>query len=266
MAIISSYLASGVSVSESKLSIDKLWGQEYHIIYSYLNNLLPEKNTLKITYNLCEAALLIVPYNKKITQMLIYIRDNVGTLKNLSEDEIIEILLKQIKFKESLKKIIPEILRQVDSRIQTFSKYKENYEFYKYLIDVLAIFKNGMEERLINNLTYRDTFDSRFLDYHSNILYSPILVFADKQKTMLGEPSAKFVNSIAYFSGVLKIFHQAYFREIKQCPFFEEHSICAVSKGSECETNALSVYGLEKYKGCLMQNSLNIIGIRKDGR
>lgn len=266
MAIVSSYLASGLSLDESKKSIDKLWGHEYHIVYSYLHNLFPDKDTLKMTYYLCESALLIVPYNKRITQMLIYIRDNISDFKNKSENEIIQALLEHIEFKKSLEKIIPEILRQVESRIHTFSKYKENYEFYKYLLDVLDIFKRGMEERLKNNHTYRDNFNSEFLNYYSKILHSPILVFADKQKTMLGEPSEKFVNSMAYFSGVLKIFHTAYFRNISKCPFCEEYSICQVVKGTECETNALSVYGDEKYNGCIMQNSLNIIGIRKEGR
>jgi hypothetical protein len=114
--------------------------------------------------------------------------------------------------------------------------------------------------------TYRDKIKSDFLNYYSKKIYSPILVFGDKQKTMLGEPSDSFVNSIASFSGVLKIFHLAYFQEIRKCPFDEEFSICTVDKGTECEHAALEVHGKDKYKGCLMNNALNIIGIRKENR
>jgi len=266
MAIVGSYLSSGLTIEESKQTIDKYWGPQYHIIYSFLNNLFPDKNCLKLTYNICESSLLIVPYNKTISKILIYLKDNLESLKLESEDEIIKRILHHIHFVDSLNIIITKALEQLDSRVQTFKKYKENYEFYNYLLDILAIFKIGLAERLKIKHSYRDHLDSEFLNYFSKKIYSPILVFADKQKTMLGDPEEDFVNSIAYFNGVLKIFHTAYFQEIQKCPFFEEYSICTFNKGTECETSALEVYSKEKYSGCLMTNALNIIGIRKKNR
>lgn len=266
MAIVGSYLASGLTMEESRNTIAQIWGAQYHIVYSFLNNLFPDKNCLKLTYIICESALLIVPYNKVISKILIYLKDNIGDLKSESEDEIIQRFLEHIDFKSSLEKLIPSMLQQLESRVQTFNKYKDNYEFYKFLLDILEIFKKGLEERLKKQHTYRDKLNSEFLNYYSEIIYSPILVFADKQKSMLGDPSDSFVNSIASFSGILKIFHMAYFQDIRKCPFCEEFSICTVDKGTECEQSALDVYGKEKYIGCLMNNALNIIGIKKEER
>lgn len=266
MAIVGSYLSSGLPIEESKQSIDIFWGPQYHIIYSFLNNLFPEKNCFKLTYIICESSLLIVPYNKIISRVLIFLRDNTDELKMENEDLIIDKILTHIDFDISLNKIIPNLLEQLNSRILTFNKYKENYEFFKYLLDILTIFKKGLNERLKVNHTYRDELNSEFLNYYSKIIYSPILVFADNQKTMLGEPSNDFVNSIASFHGIMKIFHLAYFGKINKCPFCEEYSICKVEKGLECENNSLEVYKIKKYKGCLMSNAINIIGIRRENR
>ena len=266
MAIVGSYLSSGLSVEDSKKTIDQIWGAQYHIVYSFLNNLFPAKNTLKLTYFICESSLLIVPYNKTISKILIYIKTNLDSFASLNEEEIIDKILHLIDFENSLNKLVPAMLEQLESRIATLSKYKENYEFYKYLLVVLEIFKNGFKERLTIRHTYKDEFTSSFLNSFADKIYSPILVFADKQKTMLGNPETDFVNSIAYFNGVLKVFHHAYFKEICKCPFAEEYSICTVEKGIECQTSCLDVYNKEKYKGCLMNNALNIIGIRKNGR
>lgn len=266
MAIVGSYLSSGLSIEVSKQSIEGFWGPQYHIIYSFLNNLFPDKNCFKLTYIICESSLLIVPYNKIISKILVFLKDNINKLKIENEDLILDKIFTHINFNNLLNKIIPNLLDQLNSRILTFRKYKENYEFYKYLLDVLTIFKNGLKERLIKNHTYRDELNSEFLDYYSKIIYSPILVFADNQKSMLGEPSDDFVNSIASFHGILKIFHLAYFEEINKCPFCEEFSICKLEKGIECENNSTEVYNIEKYKGCLMSNALNIIGIKRENR
>lgn len=266
MAIVGSYLSSGMSIEESKQSIDKLFGPKYHIIYSFLNNLFPEKNCLKLTYVICESSLLILPYNRTISKILQFLQVNASVLQIKAEDEILSKALEHINFEKSLTKLIPKILEQIETRVQIFNKHKQEYEFYKYVLDVLSIFKNGLSERLINMHTYRNKFDSDFLNFFSKKIYSPIIVFSDKQKTMLGEPTENFVNSIASLSGVLKIFHLAYFNEIKRCPLNEDFSICTVAKGMECDLAALDVHGKHRYKGCLMNNALNIIGIRKEGR
>ena len=83
---------------------------------------------------------------------------------------------------------------------------------------------------------------------------------------MLGEQTEDFVNSIAYFSGVLSVFHHTYFKELKQCLFADDNSLCSHKKGQECQNSALDIYGNTQYEGCLLYNSLNIIGLKKAER
>ncbi len=265
MAIVASYLSSGLSLDEAKKTISK-WGIEYHIIYSFLNNIFPNKNCFKLTYIISEISLLIPPYTKIIADILMYLSSYIERFDKLNEDEIIGDIKKKVKFDIALPIILKETNNQLDERILTFTKYEKQYEFYIYLKEVLNLFKRGLAERATSSFTYRDNFDSSFLDYYGKIINSPILIFSDEKKTMLGELSDEFINSIAIFSGVLTVFLQTYFNKINKCPFVSNNSLCAHTKGNECLTNPFSIYVKEEYRGCLFYNSLNIIGLKKPGR
>lgn len=266
MAIVASYLSSGLTHEEAKQTISTNWGPQYHIIYSFLNNLFPDKNCFKLTYIISEISLLIVPYNDKISFLLKHLTDNKSRFENLTEDEIIEDIKTTINFDKELTIVIRETLKLLEERILTFSKYENQYEFFIYLNEILMLFKSGLSERAINPLTYRDTFDNSFLNYYAQIIKSPILVFSDNKKTMLGNPTDEFINSIAMVSGVLTVFHTTYFKQLKKCPFSSDHSLCSLTKGTECNSDPLAIYGKEEYKGCLLHNSLNILGLKKEGR
>lgn len=266
MAIVASYLSSGLTLDEVKQTINTNWGPQYHIIYSFLNNLFPEINCCKLTYIFSEISLLIVPYNKTISRILKQLSVNKTQLEKLDEEQIIEYIKLAIKFEESLKLTLRESNIQLENRITTFSKYEKQYEFYIYLKEILNLFKHGLTERGKKNYTYRDNFDSSFLNYYTEIISSPILVFSDNKKTILGNPTEDFKNAIVMVSGVLTVFHYTYFNKLTKCPFVSNYSLCALDKGEECNSNPLSIYGKEKYKGCLLHNSLNIIGLKKEDR
>ncbi len=266
MAIVASYLSSGLTHEEAKQTISTLWGPQYHIIYSFLNNLFPDKNCFKLTYIISEISLLIVPYNKVVSVILKHLTDYKSKFESLTEDEIIEDIKTTIQFDKVLTIVIRETLKQLEARILTFAKYEKQYEFFIYLKEILSLFKNGLSERAQNPFTYRDNFDSSFLNYYAQIIKSPILVFSDNKKTMLGDPTEEFVNSIAMVSGVLTVFHTTYFSQLKKCPFSSDHSLCSLTKGTECNSDPLAIYGKEEYKGCLLYNSFNILGLKKEGR
>ena len=266
MAIVASYLASGLTLEETRKTISSIWGPQYHVIYSFTASLFPNKNCLKITYLICEVSLLIPPYNKKVVDILKFLNDQQLTFNNNTEAEINEAILTYINFNKALDGLMVNINRQLESRILTFGKYKDQYEFYKFLIVVLNLFKVGFAKRVAAKHTYCDRMDLNFLNAYALDMFSPILIFADGQKSMLGNPPDDFINSIASFHGILKIFHQSYYAKIQKCPFFETHSICNVSKGTECENDATSIYGRPEYAGCIMDNALNVIGIKKLGR
>jgi hypothetical protein len=266
MAIVASYLSSGLSLEEAKQTISTAWGPQYHIIYSFLNNLFPDKNCFKLTYIISEISLLIVPYNKIVSVILKHLTDNKSKLDSLTEDQIIDDIKIVIHFDKALAIVIRETLKQLEARILTFAKYEKQYEFFIYLKKILTLFKSGLSERAKNPFTYRDNFDSSFLNDYAQIIKSPILVFSDNKKTMLGDPPEEFVNSIAMVSGVLTVFRATYFNQLTKCPFSSDHSLCSLTKGVECNSAPLSIYGKEEYKGCLLHNSLNIIGLKKEGR
>jgi hypothetical protein len=266
MAIVASYLSSGLTLDEAKQTISTHWGPQYHIIYSFLNNLFPDKNCFKLTYIISEISLLIVPYNKIVSVILKHLTANKSKLEKLDEDQIIEDIKDAIQFKKSLAIVLRETSKQLEARIITFAKYEKRYEFFIYLKEILTLFKNGLAERAKNPFTYRDNFDSSFLNYYAEIIKSPILVFSDSKKTMLGDPTDDFVNSIAMVSGVLTVFHTTYFSNLTKCPFASDHSLCSLPKGVECNSDPLAIYGKEEYKGCLLHNSLNILGLKKEGR
>ncbi|MBS1773444.1 MAG: hypothetical protein JST82_11350 [Bacteroidetes bacterium] len=266
MAIVASYKASGLDNEEAKGSIDKLWGKEYHAIYSYINSLFPDKDTLKLTYYFCEMSLLVPPCNKTLHTILEYLRSQQQNLISKTEDEIINNVKHHINFDRALAITLKIANQQLESRIATFSKYEQQYQFYIYLKDVLELFRLGFQERAKSVFTYHEQFDSSFLNHYSAIIKSPVLIFSDKKKTMLGEQTEDFVNSIAYFSGVLSVFHHTYFKELKQCLFADDNSLCSHKKGQECQNSALDIYGNKQYEGCLLYNSLNIIGLKKAER
>jgi hypothetical protein len=266
MAIVASYLSSGLSLEEAKQTISTAWGPQYHIIYSFLNNLFPEKNCFKLTYIISEISLLIAPYNKIVSVILKHLTDNKSKLDSLTEDQIIDDIKTVIQFDKALAIVIRKTLRQLEERILTFARYEKQYEFFIYLKEILTLFKSGLSERTKNPFTYRDNFDSSFLNDYAQIIKSPILVFSDNKKTMLGDPTEEFINSIAIVSGVLTVFYTTYFNQLTKCPFSSDHSLCSLTKGVECNSDPLSIYGKEKYKGCLLHNSLNILGLKKEGR
>lgn len=266
MAIIASYLSSGLSLEEAKQTISTAWEPQYHIIYSFLNNLFPDKNCFKLTYIISEISLLIVPYNKIASVILKHLTDNKSKLDSLTEDHIIDNIKTVIHFDKALAIVIRETLKQLEARILTFAKYEKQYEFFIYLKEILTLFKSGLSERAKNPFTYRDNFDSSFLNNYAQIIKSPILVFSDNKKTILGDPTEEFVNSIAMVSGVLTVFHTTYFYQLTKCPFSSDHSLCSLTKRVECNSDPLSIYGKEEYKGCLLHNSLNILGLKKEGR
>lgn len=266
MAMVASYLSSGLTLDEAKQTISTAWGPQYHIIFSFLNNLFPDKNCFKLTYIISEISLLIVPYNKTISVILKYLKDNKAKLEKLDDDQIIDKIKVAIKFEKALEIVLVETSKQLGARILTFTKYEKKNEFYIYLKEILTLFKNGLEERAKNPFTYRDNFDSSFLNYYQEIIKSPILVFSDNKKTMLGNPTDEFVNSIAMVSGVLTVFHNTYFSNLIKCPFASDYSLCSLPKGVECNSAPLSIYGKEEYKGCLLHNALTILGLKKEGR
>lgn len=266
MAIVASYLSSGLSLEEAKQTISTAWGPQYHIIYSFLNNLFPDKDCFKLTYIISEISLLIVPYNKIVSVILKHLTDNKSKFDNLTEDQIIDDIKTVIHFDKALEIVLRETLKQLEVRILTFAKYEKQYEFFIYLKEILTLFKSGLYERAKNPFTYRANFDSSFLNDYAQIIKSPILVFSDNKKTMLGDPTEEFVNSIAMVSGVLTVFHATYFNQLTKCPFSSDHSLCSLTKGVECNSDPLSIYGKEEYKGCLLHNSLNILGLKKEGR
>jgi hypothetical protein len=266
MAIVASYLSSGLTLDESKQTISNIWEPQYHIIYSFLNNIFPAKNCFKLTYIISEISLLIVPYNKIISVILKHLTDNKTKLEKLNEDEIISNIKVAINFDKALEIVLRETNKQLEARILTFAKHEKQFGFFIYLKDILSLFKSGLAERAKNPFTFRDNFDSLFLNSYAQIIKSPILVFSDSKKTMLGEPTDEFVNSIATVSGVLTVFHQTYFNKLIKCPFASDQSICSLTKGKECYSDPLAIYGNEKYKGCLLHNSLNILGLKKADR
>jgi len=263
MAIIGSYLASGVPIEDAKQSITRMWNPEYNIIYSYIYNLFPSLDCFKLTYYMCEAALLVPGYSDTIYKILRLLKQKKYLFKTYDEDDIIKQISEHLKLDLSIRKMLPEIKVQIQNRIDMYEKNKKDFGFFSYIIDILSLFKEGFNERFNNVYTYRSSFDFQFLDYFSQKIKSPVIVFADNQKTMLGKPTTEFIHSVAYFGGVLKTFNNAYFNDIGKCPFYEDHSICTVVKGIECKTNAMNAYNKEAYCGCLMNNALNIIGIKK---
>lgn len=266
MAIVASYLSSGLSLDEAKQTINRLWRPQYHIIYSFINNLFPDKDCLKLTYIISEMSLLIIPFNQTITKILEHLTNDFITLDQLNEDQFIENIRVFLNFDELLKLSINNSLDDVGMRILTCTKHEKDNEFFTHIKVILNNFKKGLTERLSNPFTYQSQFDNSFLNYHEKIIKSPILVFSDNKKTMLGDHQTDYINSIALVSGILTVFHKTYYDKLKECPFSTEPSLCALPKGTECTSDPISIYGKKKYKGCLLHNSLSIIGLKKEGR
>lgn len=268
MAMIATVIAANLPLSEvEKLLKGNRYGLEYTIIYKFLANLFPGKNCLELTYKICETSLLVAPYCGTIHQILAYIELNKISFLSLSETQILNKVHHHINFSLQLRAQIRKGIEMIDQRITTSEKHLGNYEFFIYTIAFWKILKQGLLERQKKVSFYQTKFDMSFLAYYSSIVKSPVIIFGNGKKSLIGDNNSEYVNSIANLSGVLTALHRLYyFKETQVCPFIEANSYCSHKKGEECKSNFLSIHRRRKYSGCLMDNALNIIGVKSLGR
>ena len=78
---MASYLASGIPLKDVYLTV-KSPSPEYHVIYSFIKSIFTNKDCVRLTYQICELSLLMIPYLSTINSILMLINDNKTILIN----------------------------------------------------------------------------------------------------------------------------------------------------------------------------------------
>lgn len=265
MALIGSYLAANIPFTDFEATMN-LWGYEYKAIFMLLKHIFPNHSCIKMTYIFCESALSLVPTNEKIYELLSYCNDNKDVLQGKNENDIIDSCLNQLCFEKLLKRQTGLFIKIFDSKLFIYDKYKDEIEYFKYAIYVLELMKKGVLNRLSNPISFKNRITPKYLMHYASIIKSPIIKFMDGKTTMLGENEETTINSIATFSGIMKMFFELYFNGIHECPFNAGGSLCGAEKDTCCKTDPFAMYGKPAYLGCLLNNSFNTIGIKNEKR
>lgn len=262
MALAGSYIASKIPLDEISKSItSELWGLQYNVIYQFIHTQFPTKNCIKLTYQICEASLLLIPCSDTAFKILLYLKNNKITLSQLDEDGIISQALRNINFQNSVEVQLSGLIACIDKRVGVYNKHSHSVEFNKTIISVLGILRAGLVSRKVNISSYADTMGFDFIENFSRTIYSPIIKFENGDTTILNH-NPTIINELATFSGIMRVFYLGYKSNISECPFCNDGSLCGhPNKGAICKSNPKGILTNPIYSGCLLDNGLRLLNV-----
>jgi hypothetical protein len=271
MAMMNTMIADKKSDSFSNEEIEKINSiqfKEYNAIFDFLNNFLTGKNIIKLTYQICEISLNILPSEKTIFDILNFIKINYTKLITKSEDEIVDIIRKHILYDEKIIGIYKVHEKIADERIKLFDKIinMENNDFLKILKNFYLIILKGLSLRLYNKTLYTPILTMDYMNNLIPIIGSPLIYYkSTKEVRQLEIVENYFVNDFIFLHSTLEVLLESYFNNLKKCPF-SESGICKELKNSNCNNNCLDNFMIDNYDTCLLSNSLLCTGIRSIDR
>lgn len=312
MSRIASYLAAGTPVNNIDATIYK-YDMEYHIIYGFIKSILKDKDCARLTFQICEMSLLVMPYLTTINSILTTIKANEKLLINKSEDEIIDYLLDKIHFtglskedainsfyqtygyrlnlsKEyvielfnktkyfenstSLRNSIISAIRSTKLLVNDYVRIlsgiynKHDVEIIEFVIRLFTeVCIKGLDLRLKNWSFYKNKFDYDYLKYYLSHLNSPMLVFKNSPKMLFGgQLNDKYLDLIAYYTSIQRIFFDCYYYDQHKCPFYDDKELCKFPRKNECSFGYKDIIGKQEFRTCLAYNGLITVGVRREER
>jgi hypothetical protein len=267
MAFMSNYLSTKCSMRIKEKHIFHCpYGLEYKGIYLFIKNFLPQNDCFKLTYVLCESALMIPPYTEKMCIMLNYLKNNHVYLSSQSDVLILSTLLNSIRFKESLPIVINTGINLLNEKLETYSKHEDNDGFLAISKRISNVIIDGLNSRLKSNSFYQDYMDMNYLNDLSSKFKSPIIRFKDGDTTVLCEEDDQFSNDLIIFSGILRAIRTMYEKKPCACPFSEKNSLCSLKKKWACRNYYPWMHNRKGYHGCLMDSAMEVTGVRRRDR
>ena len=123
--------------------------KEYSSIFDYLYNYLGDKDIMKLTYQICEIVLNLLPIERHVVNILNYIKDNETYLKSLNDEQIINEITMLTNYRDVFNAQYQALIKIVKERIAMFDKIilTDKNEFVKILKDFYLYIIKGLELR-----------------------------------------------------------------------------------------------------------------------
>ena len=260
MAWASTQLAAGFTLAQADLASPN-WGLQYTAIYYYLREHLPSKDYLRLTYELSEAALMIIPYSATMESMLSYISQHRSLLIACTEDEIVDRIRQHIQYRDKSEKLINASISQFDALIVTLQKHAPKYSFFEFVLPLVETIRAGLKYRRVTSTTYAPRFTMTIVNQWANVINSPLLRFHETPPCVLKDSDPLFINALAHYNAILTLYDQLYFEEPGPCALNPSNTLCTHPREYECGANAMQVPSNSSLRNCMMYNTLKLTGM-----
>ena len=197
--------------------------------------------------------------------ILDYLNINNDTLQSLSEDEIIEKIKVNFNYNKKYDHDLTKFLEdaRVTYDVSNGIIQRDKNEFLELLLKIYDYFIKNIKNKNIDDTFYSPRLDQNYLDKYVPIIGSPIIYYVNERKTKVidGAPE-NFLDDFGYLYGALHLFVNAYYYEVKECPFYKG-TICNFRQNTDCLINCFRNYNKPGYENCLLTNSLKCTGLKK---
>ncbi len=264
MAMINTVLSESSDMESKYKKISAFKYKEYTSIFLFIIHYFPDKDTLQLTYQICELALNVLPIEKSIYNIIQFIKDNYKNLNDKNEINIIEEIKINLNYIDVFNRLYSTVQKMANERIEMFDKIiKTNgNDFVIFLKNFYFYILKGLGLRFNKQSLYLNPITNDYLNSLISIIGSPFIYYENKKVVrQLNNIDTYFLDDFIFLHSSLEVFFTAYYEKLQCCPFYNS-GICKEDKNNNCKDNCLQNFMQDNYELCLLNNSLLCSGIR----
>ncbi len=263
MAMVASFCASQFEIQKFVAFLYDKYQPVYWVVIRFLNELFPEKDFLRLTYEICELALCTPDPIGAIHYILNFLQREHIALSDLDEEEIINKLDDSFELKKKIEEEIESIQARIASSLELIDYLARCSHLFVSLSALMEKIKMGLTFRLRNLSSYKPRLTSVDIMDFVTLIGSPCVIFeaANFEQMFLGSNGLEDQQLFMEVQSCLVVMRKIYTTEMSECPFLHEESFCDRNRGSLCYENCLSIEMDSTYHGCLMHNVIDKLAI-----